>query len=69
MKTIIIEVRGGVVQEVYSNASDLNVVLIDWDGQDTRGIQFEGGTFPLTSVEEMPESTRRALAHFSNTLP
>lgn len=27
---IIIEVRGGVVQEVYSDA-DLAVVLVDWD--------------------------------------
>lgn len=30
MKTVIIEVRGGVVQDVYGD-EDLRVVLIDWD--------------------------------------
>jgi hypothetical protein len=31
MYNIIIEVRGGTVVEIYADADDLNVSLIDWD--------------------------------------
>lgn len=32
MAKIIIEVRGGVVEEVYSDMDDVEVVLVDHDG-------------------------------------
>ena len=28
---LVIEVRGGLVQEVYSSQPDLDVILVDWD--------------------------------------
>lgn len=31
MKKLIIEVKGGLVQAVYSDAADLSVAVVDWD--------------------------------------
>lgn len=31
MKEIVVEVRGGLVVEIYGNDPDIRVILIDWD--------------------------------------
>lgn len=50
---IVIEVSGGVVQEVYSSDPSVNVVLIDWDNDET-GQPVE---YPTTPIDQMPESS------------
>ena len=60
MKTLVIEVRGGVVQEIYTDAEDLRVVLVDWDDVDYSG-EAAGGDFPVQPIRSMPEETMRAL--------
>ena len=68
MQTIIIEVRGGVVQEVYSDASDLRVVLVDWDKDESQGDNCEGGTFSHKSFDDLPIETRDAAQHLTESL-
>jgi hypothetical protein len=62
MRTLIIEVSGGVVQEVYSDVPDLRVIKIDWDAGESPGDEFTGGALPVQSLDQLPESTSQALA-------
>jgi hypothetical protein len=48
---IVIEVSGGVVQEVYSDDPSVNVVLIDWDNDET-GQPVPYPTVPLDQLRE-----------------
>ena len=41
MHKIIIEVRGGLVDAVYSNNPNINVKILDWDNIDTENLTFE----------------------------
>ena len=68
MQTIIIEVRGGVVQEVYSNAADLQVVLVDWDNGESPGEKYDGGVVPKRSLDDLPNETRNAAMHVGGSL-
>lgn len=58
MKNLIIEVRGGVVAEVYSDEKDLNVILIDWDNVDEGD---EPGQIPLQQLSHLHHETRKLL--------
>lgn len=67
---VVIEVSGGMVQEVYTDAS-LDLTLIDWDqeGSDAGAPDHvEVGTqhayvtdYPTTSLKQMGEDTKEAL--------
>ena len=57
MNTLIIEVSGGVVQDVYTNAENLRVVLVDWDAGESPGEQFAGGKFPVQALSKLPRRT------------
>ncbi len=61
MQTLIIEVRGGVVQEVYTDAENLRVILVDWDAGDDPGDLSSGGDFATQAIGKMPEDTVRAV--------
>jgi hypothetical protein len=61
MQTLIIEVSGGVVQEVYSDAKDLRVILVDWDAGESPGDACAGGDFATQPVGKLPEETMRAV--------
>jgi hypothetical protein len=60
MRTVIIEVSGGVVQEVYSD-DQVRVVLIDWDAGESPGDAFEAGEMIVQPFVTMPSETRHAL--------
>jgi hypothetical protein len=61
MQTIIIEVSGGVVQEVYSDATDLHVVKVDWDAGDSPGDKYCVGQLIVQPMLVVPEETREAV--------
>jgi hypothetical protein len=61
MRTIIIEVRGGVVQEVYTDAKDLSVVLVDWDAGDDEEHPVSGGDFLPQPIASLPAETMSAI--------
>ena len=71
MSRVIVEVRGGMVQEVYSDDPAIKVFLVDWDTEgcapdDEDIVAVEGDlvrvvNFPTTIVEEMPPETDEAL--------
>jgi hypothetical protein len=62
MQTLIIEISGGVVQEVYSDARDLRVIKIDWDSGDSPGDQYCGGQLVVQPTSALPDETREAIA-------
>jgi hypothetical protein len=41
MEKIIIEVRGGLVDAVYSNKSNITVKILDWDNIDIEDMSAE----------------------------
>ena len=62
MQTLIIEVSGGVVQEVYTDAKNLCVIKVDWDVGESPGDEHwtvEYTTAPLFAV---PVETGEAIA-------
>jgi hypothetical protein len=67
MQTIIIEVSGGVVQEVYGDVEGLRVVLLDWDAGESPGDTFCGGPMLLLPTAVMPDETRHAVAELIKT--
>lgn len=62
MQTIVIEVSGGVVQEVYGDVEGIRVQLLDWDAGESPGDAFVGGSIPLQRTAAMPADTRLACA-------
>jgi hypothetical protein len=72
-KKLVIEMEGGVVQEVYADDPALEVVLVDWDsaGADSElviKVKDSGGKslsvwaakFPFVSLDRMPVETCQA---------
>lgn len=63
---VVIEVGGGVVQEVYIDDTPLIVYLVDWDNikageRDANGDYVEGGVeYPAIHMAHMPEETEAA---------
>ena len=62
MKTLIVEVSGGVVQEVYTDAKNLDVILVDWDAGESPGDNFAGGKLRPCTISQIPNDTARAVA-------
>lgn len=72
---IVIEVVGGVVQEVYCDDPAVAVVLVDWDTEECEpdegtvlvedGLGYENlaraVTFPTTPLQQLPVETRAAV--------
>ena len=63
MKTLIIEVSGGVVQEGYTDAKNLRVIKVDWDAGESLGDEFRVGDLPMQKMSALPAETREAIAH------
>lgn len=61
MQTLIIEVRGGMVQEVYTDADKLRVILVDWDAGESPGDSCSGGDFVAQPLGKLPEDTMSAV--------
>ena len=62
MQTLIIEVSGGVVQEVYSDAPDPRVIKVDWDAGESPGDAFTGGDLFVQKMALLPLETSQAIA-------
>jgi hypothetical protein len=71
MPRVIVEVRGGVVQEIYADDPSIEVVLLDWD---TEGCDpahdglakvdddlVRAVIFPASPTTEMPPDTADAV--------
>jgi hypothetical protein len=57
MRNVIIEVRGGVVVEIYSDSSDTRITLIDWDEADEDEDSRAGIEWRPSRLDEMPPDT------------
>ena len=62
MQTVIIEVSGGVVQEVYCDTKELRVIKIDWDAGESPGDAFAAGELFVQPMSVLPDETRKAVA-------
>jgi hypothetical protein len=64
MRTVIIEVSGGVVQQVYSN-DEMRVIKIDWDAGESPGDAFDVGELNAQPFSSFPSDTRIALENIA----
>ena len=62
MRTLVIEVSGGVVQQVYCD-DQLRVVKVDWDVGESPGDAFVSGELVVQSFFTFPSDTRQALGN------
>lgn len=60
MRTVIIEVSGGVVQQVYSNEA-MRVIKIDWDAGESPGDAFDVGELAAQPFSSFPPDTQAAV--------
>ncbi len=58
MLTVIVEVSGGVIQEVYSDIEGLRVIKVDWDVGESPGDEVEAGNLFVQRMSILPEETR-----------
>ena len=68
MARLFIEISGGVVQQVYSDVVDLQVMKIDWDVTDDPGEEVQVNVFSTVPVRLMPAETAAAVANSYETL-
>jgi hypothetical protein len=61
MKTVVIETRGGIIQEVYTDDREARVVIVNWDDLDHVGepVATLHQSEPVTSL---PPDTREQIA-------
>ena len=59
MVDIIVEVRGGVVVEVYSKDASQRVAIVDWDNIETIDQRERVVVESCASYESLPTETRR----------
>ncbi len=62
MQTLIIEVSGGVIQEIYCDAQRIRVIKVDWDAGESPGDAFQAGKIFVQPMSILPDETRKALA-------
>lgn len=55
MKQVVVEVLGGVVQDVYADEG-IRVVVVDWDNLE-EGEECCAGVYPPCGLDMMPEET------------
>ena len=65
MQTLIVEIRGGVIQELYTDAKDLRIVKVDWDAGESPGDAVQVGDLTAQSFSALPVETREAIAVFA----
>lgn len=59
MSDIVVEVRGGVVVEVYTDVAGARVVVVDWDNAEHPDqVGVAGGILAHARLEGMPNETR-----------
>jgi hypothetical protein len=71
---LVIDVSGGVVQAVFTDA-DMDVILVDWDAEgcvpgENNVVEVDGKCvhavhYPTSSMSEMPEETAEAVGKAS----
>ncbi|MCL4559536.1 MAG: hypothetical protein M1281_02840 [Chloroflexi bacterium] len=61
MSKVIIEVRDGSVQDVFSDDPDTNVILVDWDNIEDPGSGDGPKYFDVYPISEISEPTRQIL--------
>jgi hypothetical protein len=61
MQTLIFEVSGGVVQEIYCDAKSIRVIKVDWDAGESPGDAFVAGEMFVQPLSVLPEKTREAV--------
>ena len=61
MKTIVIEVSGGVVQDVYAD-DGTRVILVDWDEQEGPDVSKVAGEIKPWALRLMPEVAEQLIA-------
>ena len=66
MQTLIVEVSGGVIQQVYTDADDLRIVKVDWDAGESPGDEAVVGNLLFQRLSTLPVETREAIAGLVN---
>jgi hypothetical protein len=65
---ILIEMRGGLIDFIYSDEKDLDVVLLDWDEVKEAEAGEEQsspvGEFPVNSLEDILPSTLKVIRKY-----
>lgn len=61
MAKVVVEISGGVVQQVYSDLNDIEVVKVDWDAGESPGDEVEVGAWSVATLEQMWPETRAAV--------
>jgi hypothetical protein len=51
---LVIEISGGVLQEVYNNVNDLEITVVDWDNINDGGDAYK---IHALGLKRMPEET------------
>ena len=54
MDKIIVEIRGGIVQAVYSNDKNINIDVLDWDNIDIENLTTNEKVL-LNEIKEMKD--------------
>jgi len=62
MQTLIIEVSGGVIQEVYCDTKRIRVIKVDWDAGESPGDAFQAGEMFVQPMSILSDETREAAA-------
>jgi len=62
MHTLIIEISGGVVQEVYCDTDRVRVIKVDWDAGESPGDAFQAVKMFVQPMSILPDETREAAA-------
>ena len=62
MQTLIIEVSGGVVQEVYCDTKSIGVIKVDWDAGESPGDAFVADKMFVQPMLVLPDEIREAVA-------
>lgn len=62
MQTLIVEVSGGVVQEIYCDAESIHVIKVDWDAGESPGDAFQADEMFVQPMSVLPNDTQEAVA-------
>ena len=59
MSQVVIEVRGGVVQNIYSNANEVEIVVVD---RESGEVVLQAHRIAPSCLSELPSEIREALS-------
>jgi hypothetical protein len=62
MQTLIIEISGGVVQDVYCDIKSIRVIKVNWDAGESPDDDFEVAKMFVQPTSALPDETRQAVA-------